>query len=58
MRSKVEGSEEAMVKRLIAIIEKNTDQASQPSSLSGYIYSQVSNPSFGDAMLLVREYAR
>lgn len=43
-----------MVKRLIAIIENNTDKSSQPSSLSEYIYSQVHNPSFGDAMLLVR----
>ena len=47
-----------MVRKLIGIIEGNTDKTSQPSSLAGYIYSQVSNPSFGDAMLLVREYAR
>ena len=43
---------------MIGIIDENTDAQSQPRPLPEYIYSHVDNPSFGDAMLLVREYAR
>ena len=53
-----DGSEEDMVKRMIELIDYNTDDASQPISVPEYIRKHLSRPNFGDAKMLLRQYAK
>lgn len=56
--TQTDGSEEDMVRRIIELIEYNTDASSQPDSVQDYVRKHLLRPSFGDAKMLLRQYAK